>query len=539
MLASRTFDIDAALAPARRALGRATCARLMLHGLIGGVGVGVADLALARVWPFTGSLAIALVAVVAGPIVGVAVALTRWPDTQRAARMADRHFVLGDRLTTALEFKQSMDPLMVLQRADTARSVRGLPLHRAAASPPRWRERGMAVLGIALLVALANTDRARPIAVAGSTGPYLRHRIAQAGAMSVPEISRSIERSLREDDRKDPSLASLRLQLLRLQHQLQASTTLNQALRAISLTQQQMHQLDASLHPLNSSEIAQLNLSLGRYLSPLGAGSVRNERDANGTAQSLSRLAASLNRLRAAQRQDLARALARAANRTSDVRLRSSLRQAASALSRTDTASAAIFLRHGATLLNETSRALRARARIRASSARLDKLKNAVSGIHRRPGVRPTPGATGKNAKSASQKSGSNSRSADKGEKKQGSSQFLKIWKPTNERSAAKDQRVVANVRRAGQGGRVNDDPLYASQKNRKARAIVVLHGHAGKGTLLLQNGPRGSLNAGSQVQYRRLVLRYAQTARAALNRGSLPPSVQGYVKQYFNEISR
>jgi hypothetical protein len=40
-------------------------------------------------------------------------------------------------------------------------------------------------------------------------------------------------------------------------------------------------------------------------------------------------------------------------------------------------------------------------------------------------------------------------------------------------------------------------------------------------------------------VPYQQVLGSYQQTARSALDRGSLPPGLQTYVRQYFSAISR
>jgi len=51
--------------------------------------------------------------------------------------------------------------------------------------------------------------------------------------------------------------------------------------------------------------------------------------------------------------------------------------------------------------------------------------------------------------------------------------------------------------------------------------------------------GPNGAPLPGTSIPYRQVLVRYEQSARAALDHGSLPPTLQQYVRRYFTSISR
>lgn len=536
MLSSRTFDIDIALAPARRALGFARCGRWALHGVICGAITSSLILIIASVWTIPESHTMAAVALVAGPLVGAGAACLRWPSAHEAARATDRHFLLGDRVTTALEFRHSQEPFLVLQRTDAAHAVRGLPLHRVARGRPRWGERAWAVGAMMLVGVLALQGSARSTAVTGTRAQYAEQQIQRAGAVSVLAMTRAMSQTAGSSRKQDPSLSRLQAELDRLRRQFQQPISLEQALRAISVSQQRLARLDAEIRPLSAPALAQLNRALEGMVPTSGT---PRSMDAGSTSRSLARLIASLRYMSAAQRQAAARTLDRTAKAISDGRLQTILRRAATALSAKNTASAAVFLKQGVTLLRDQPQAQRTRALIRASTSRLDRLKNALSAIQRRSLLRPTP--TAANAATPGRASGTKSGKQGKtGHRKSTATRLAgQAWKPTNERTASKDQRVITNVRRAGQGGRVNDDPRYSIQKSRAARATVYVRGREGNGTRLLQNGSRAAVSQTRQQQYRQILMRYASSARAALDHGALPPSVQTYVRQYFSEISQ
>src|SRR5207248_3349438 len=116
MLDSLSFNVVAALAPARSALGVARLLRWALRGLGAGALAGAVILLAAHLWPFSAALPVALTALLAGALVGTAIGIRYWPDSPEVARSVDRRFDLRDRLTTALELQGSDAPLSVLQR---------------------------------------------------------------------------------------------------------------------------------------------------------------------------------------------------------------------------------------------------------------------------------------------------------------------------------------------------------------------------------------------------------------------------------------
>ncbi|HEY8686316.1 MAG TPA: hypothetical protein VIO57_11980, partial [Chloroflexota bacterium] len=105
---SATFTVVDALQPVRRRLGLAQVRVWAVRGL--GIGAAAALILLGTAhagalpwepWP------LGLAAMVLGTLVGSAFGARRWPDSHTAARAADRHFALQDRLTTALEYSAS------------------------------------------------------------------------------------------------------------------------------------------------------------------------------------------------------------------------------------------------------------------------------------------------------------------------------------------------------------------------------------------------------------------------------------------------
>ncbi|MGI8828090.1 MAG: hypothetical protein ACR2JC_21160 [Chloroflexota bacterium] len=535
MLSRGSFDVDAALAPARRTIGLALCAVFVLRGLIVGGIAGVVILVGGRLSSATWSWP-ALAAMTGGALVGLALGVRRWPDSRRAARAVDRHFGLGDRLTTALEYRTAADPLLILQRADAARAVRGLPTGRVTRARPSRREMASGLGALAAFLTLVVWVPSSHATTVSASTPAVQQRIRQVARTSLPAISRFIGQSLTPSEARDPALARLRLALDRLQRQLLRSRHLNQALRAISLTQQQLHRGEAGLHPVSRTSVAQLNHSLGRYLK------ARSDvtRDAAHTASTLSHLADSLQRMHGAQKSQLARALAQAANTSGDRRLRSDLRKAATSLGHGDTASATVFLKQAAALLRHTPAMQRAQSRLRTVSSRLGNLKNILAALRR--------GQQYQKAIAKSQSQGSNvhqtpAQSARTGTntdpRKTSLSRVSAAHGPRANGAPSRAGRSPSTTVGRGRGERLTESNGTSTQSPGKSRGALYIHGRETNGTRFLQKGRSGSPSQAAQQRYRQILVRYAQSARTALERMPLPPDVQAYVRQYFDQISR
>jgi len=540
MVSNRHFDVNVALSPARRALGLAACARLIVRGLICGAVVAAVLVALHHVGFVVNSPAAPVAALIIGPVIGACFAIARWPSTSDAARAADRHFGLGDRMTTALEFHHSHEAFYMLQRVDAAHSVRGLPLGRVAQG--RFggkREGGLAALSLGALLAAALVG---PPSAHGSNKGASYSADQQTGrqtALQIPAIVHTLQRHLSASDRRDPSIARLTAELNQLRQKLLRSGSLGQTLRSISVTQQQLQQLGASLHPVKPAAVAQLNQSLARYLSQHGAAPSRNGTNPAGTARSLSRLAALLAHMKYAQRLALAHALERSANKTSDSRLKNSLRRAAKALARKDTSSASEHLKHAAAVLNQSAHDRHTKAQIRSASHQLDKAKSSASSYHRKLSARPTPGIPNQQNRTSAQRltNGKKATTDPSSKKKDRSGLRAKVFRSANGQVSGRAERIIAHGRKNATQGGLNDS--RGAAKRNVTRAGSLIHGHEGPGTRLLENGPRGGAAHRSQTQYHQLFVQYMQSARTALDRGSLPPAVKVYVQRYFTKISR
>jgi hypothetical protein len=567
------FDVVHALAPVRGRLGRGRVLRATLLGLGTGAGVGTAILLLARLLSLTGGPVAGLAALIIGGIVGLAVGIRRWPATLEAAQIADGHFSLHDRLTTALEFRSSPAALPTLQRADVAQSIRDLPLRRSAHIRPGIREGGLAGAGIIalvlalLLVGSPATSRSTQAATGAS------RQIHRVSAKGVPAIVRKLEKGLTPQQRKDAGLRKLEAALARLRRRLAHADTRTAALRAISATQQQLQKIAASLHPVNQQAVTHLNQALSHYMTAQqrAAAAAGKSQALAVAAQALQRLAKNLAHLSPAQRAQLARTLAKAANASSDSKLRGALHQAASSLAYNDPQTAAASLQQAAGSLSNTPAAQQAQARAQSAGSQLDSLKNQVSGVNSSSGSPGKDTGTPSNSSGQGQQGGSTGQgqgagqgngkgSGGKGQgsakgsgngKGQGSGQGQGQGNGSGKGNGngkgsgqGKGQGQGQGSGSGGQGGSgghgIGGGRGNAGGKGQGRFATVYSpRARQGTGPHSVQSGPAGAPQQGPIVPYQQVIGQYSSAAHSALDRANLPPTLRSYVRSYFSAVSR
>lgn len=568
------LDIAQTLKPAVRAIGLSRIVRGAVLGFALGAFLGAGVLLAGHVWSLGSTVLTAVLLVAAGVVAGAAWGIMHWPGEQEAARAADLYFGLDDRLTTAVELRGSDTPVAHVQSRDTAQHVEGLPLAR---SRGRWLLRRDAALALVAALALtAGLALGSPAAGRQSTltaaGKVNSQRVQRAAAKKIRKIQAHIQAGLTPAQQQTPAVRKLNRALARLRRQLLKAGSTPAQLRAISATQQKLHSLATSLHPINSHAVAQLNGSLSHQLGKRpGAGKHGStSRSAAATAQALSRLAQSLSHLNAAQRAALARALARAANSNSNPGLRSQLRQAAFQLANNHPQAAQSALQKAARQLSQSAANQAAQSQALSTATQLSSLKqslsNASSNGNQQAG-QPGQQASnlGKNG-SGSRSTGSNG--GQKGAQGQalgqgrgkgtGKGQALGQGRGTRaggtgrkgigsgSRSAqGRGQGTGAAQGRNGTGSRTGRAGAHGSGGQGRSAAtragrtaLVYVPGKQGKGQQVIKNGPNGLPQIGSLVPYQQVFGKYSQQAHQALDRGSLPPSVQSYVHRYFSSIS-
>ncbi len=546
------FDVLAVLAPARRQLGLRRATSWAVRGLLAGGIVALLVLGAAHLYLFSAALLIAAGAAVAGLLVGLAIGIRRWPDRLQTARAVDHHFNLHDRLTTALELRTSALPLAELQRSDAGRRLAGLKPRESARGQFSGRESGAAVVVLMVLLALAlvGLPAARGAVQTSYADQQRVHHAAQTG---IPRIVRKVNLGLGPVTRHDVAMRNLNLALQHLRHQLQHASNRAGALRAISATQQQLHRIAASLHPIKPAAVSQLNHALASRMSAQQRAEAagNSQKALKAAANTLQRLARELAHMSTAQRAALARSLARAASTTSDSTMRSALQQAASSLAYQDPKTAAGALQEAAAALDRSPSGQAAQSAANSAAAGLESMKGAVSGLSSQAG-----GSTSSGSATTSQTPGSGQGQGSGQGKGNGSGQGQSKGSGSGQGQGKGSGAGQGTGRGQGSGnGRGSSGSGGAGgtgghgigggrggsggQGSGHLGTRVYVPGKFGKGTHTIQNGgPSGAPLRGSTVPYRQVIGQYEQTAHTALDRAALPPSMQTYVRQYFSSIS-
>jgi len=519
-----------------------------------GAGLGAAAggvvLGMAQLHSFRAALPVAASVLCAGGLAGLIAGLRHWPSSLEAARAVDGHFALRDRLTTALELKSSDDTFAHIQRMEAAGRLEGLRLGRSARNRVRWREAIPVALAMAGFLALLTFAGTPPVGSASATSAPDAQRIRTAATFHLPALKRSVESGLSRQQRQFPAVRKLDVALAQLRAQLLRSQSRSAALRSVSLTQQELHQLAASLQPITPQAAAQLNASLSGYMEPKQRNAHGSNSSALATAsQTLSRLVERLNHMTPAQRGQLARALARESDKTSDATLRSALQRAASSLATGDPRTAVSSLRKASAALTGSPSAAAAQTRLNAASGQLDSLKYEISGLTGEP--RPSiasSGQAGKSgagglARSQSNLKGGNGSSRGQAGVRRGQGRGNPAAQGRGSgagRGSGTGSRIAAGqTGSGGTGGHGTSGGRGSSAFNRRGRyATVYSPSQEQSGPRTTESGPNGQPTLSGIVPYQMVIARYRRSARAALDRSSLTPAQQDTVRKYFSSIA-
>jgi len=558
MLDDPRTDVANAIAQLRRRLGLARVERWCVRGLGAGALAVAITLALGQLGLPSIGLAAGVAVLAAGMLAGAIVGLILWPSRFDAARLADVHFRLNDRLTTALEFHASDEPLLALQRQEAAGHLGSLRITQSLRGQIGRRDPALAGAAFAVLLALTLFGGGTsPSASAFSATATDRSRINHAATRAVPSLIRRLEQGLTAQQRANPAFQNLQNTLTQLRQQLLRSPDRAAALLAISAAEQRIRQNLASPRPLNA---AALMHALSSFTTPAerALASEPGSAAASAAAHALSRLAPGLKRLSSSQRAALSHALSRAQRTSTNKQYQAALRRAASALSQGKTESAAKALNQAAQSLANAATAQTEHSRLTQATNNLDALKNTVSGMASDTAAQSSGshGAGQKghssngNQKTASQATGRPNGLGHARTKRPGGSGSATSGngvKRTNQRGL--DLAVIGHAPTTssglspnakgggGAGEAAGTNPGGSSSQFRYVTVFVP--GKIGAGASISVQ-ERGAGNSGGRlVPYRLVIASYSHTAHVALDRVALPPSLQAYVRQYFSSVSR
>ncbi|HLI76986.1 MAG TPA: hypothetical protein VKV02_08575 [Acidobacteriaceae bacterium] len=542
MLDNPTFDVARALRPVRRSIGLRQVAFWAFRGLAGGAIAGVLLLLSAhvRAWPATPA---ALAVLIAGVVIGSAIGCAQWPDLMGTARAVDRHVDLGERLTTALELRATDGVFADLQRADTMQRVSGLRLRGG----PKHDRRGIGIgVAVSLLAFVALLDfQPAPTPQTQTVNQALQQRLHRATQILLPRLSRTVQREL-PAGRRGATLRAVQRALLQLRRELRRARGTAQALREVSSTQGKIESLTGALPALTTSQLNRLARTLGVRSKTRQSPPRTVRQQSQAVQQRLHHLARQVSHLNATQTRTLGRTLQEAAQHTGGA-LQHTLRQASKALLRSRLRQAARWLNRAANTVHAAQSTRSQRSVLHQTTRRLSSLKNTISGLHGNPGKANQNGRPATHSQSATSQSGRAQRGNTKGSartslREAGPPVLQNRQRLTRSNGGGSGQsRAPAGTpnkgQRAGSAGTPGERDKSGTFHGTYTRVFVP--GQVRSGPHGSQVGLSNRAQPGKLVPYHRVVARYTRAARTALDRITLPPPVQSYVRQYFSTIAR
>jgi hypothetical protein len=337
-------SLDAIIRELRRAASRARAARYAVHGLVGAVAWVALVLLIARLTPFERRATVA----VAGIPVAVAVAAIAWllrrPSASILMRLADIRLGLKERLSTAWERRSESGALDDVQRRDALRHATQTRL--AGAFPVRVN-RGEASLGAVLAIfALALALLPNPMDQVLAQQKADRTSQARA-AKAVQDAQKKVADSTKPTP-VDPKVQKI---LQDAQATIRQADSPRKALESITPAEQQLQRLTDPGTPALSSSAQNLANALSSTAAGSSAAQAISRSPAKG-AQSVRDLASQLQNMSPKDRQELAKALDKAAQQAQNSQMRDSLSKASSSLQNGDTSSASSALNDVASQLD-------------------------------------------------------------------------------------------------------------------------------------------------------------------------------------------
>jgi hypothetical protein len=325
-------SLDAIIRELGRAAARARAARYAVHALVAALAWIALVLVIARLTPFERR---ALVAAVGIPIVLI-IALVAWllgsPSTSVLMRLADLRLGLKERLSTAWERRTESGAMDGAQRRDALAQAAGARL--TTAFPIRVNRGEASVVAVLAIFALALALLPNPM------DQVLAQR--QADRLSQARAARAVQAAQkRVADSQKPTPVDPQVQKI-LQDaamKIRGADSPRKALESITPAEQQLQKLTDPGTPALSSSAQNLANALSATAAGKSAAQAISSSPAKG-AQSVRDLASQLQSLSPKDREELAKALAKAAQQAQNSQMRDSLSKASSSLKNGDTSAA-------------------------------------------------------------------------------------------------------------------------------------------------------------------------------------------------------
>ncbi len=420
------------------------------------------------------------------------------PSFARSAHYIDAQFALHDRISTALELRDDLAPIAVLQRSD---AIRQLKKYTSAATISLWPGRvrllllGIASIAIALLILLPN-----PMNTFLQQQAALQARLnRQLAAINQTRLVIDNQATITPQER------ALIDKILRdAVARLQQSSSQEQAQQSLAQAQSQLNQLRDPQASQKAQARANASSSLenSTNMNVSNTGKALASGDSKALNSSLQNLASQIANMTPAQRTQIAQQIERAANQgQNNPQLSSALHQLAKAVADANPSE-----------VSDASKTLEnAASQDSANNASNDSINQASQSLQ--------------NAANALASSTDNSNSQNTSQTQvpgQGQN-------PGRTNAPGQGQSIGGQ---GGQGGQNNTN--NNSGKNEQ----VFVPGQVGSGTSNISvDGSTGTVQSGNSVPYSQVIAQYSQMAHDAIQNSNIPPDLKNLIQNYFNSL--
>jgi hypothetical protein len=325
-------SLDAIIGELGRAAARARAARYAVHALVAALAWIALVLVIARLTPFERRMLVAAVGIPVVLVIALLAWLLRNPSTSVLMRLADLRLGLKERLSTAWERRSESGPMDAAQRRDALTRAAGTRL--ATAFPIRVNRGEASVVAVLAIFALALALLPNPM------DQVLAQR--QADRLSQARAARAVQaaqKKIADSPKPTPVDPQVQKILRDAAAKIREADSPRKALESITPAEQQLQKLTDPGTPALSSSAQNLANALSATAAGKTAAQAISSSPAKG-AQSVRDLASQLQSLSPKDREELAKALAKAAQQAQSSQMRDSLNKASTSLKNGDTSAA-------------------------------------------------------------------------------------------------------------------------------------------------------------------------------------------------------
>jgi hypothetical protein len=509
-------SLEAVVRELRWSAARSSAVQYILHAILASAGWILAVLVAARLLPIEQTYRIAAYGV---PVVFAAVAVV-WviarPGPMNLMRTADLQLALKERLSTAWERRHADGPMDSVLRQDALRHASLAPL--AAAFPIQLRRReGLAIVALILAsVALA----VLPNAMDQVMSQRRADKASQARAAATVE---AVQKKLAAA----PSPAPVDPQVQKILQDARARITAAQdprsALQNITPAEQQLARLSDPRTPGQASTAQNLSNSLSSTSAGRSVSQALNDSPSKG-AQAIRDLASQLQILTPQQKDELAKALANAAQHAQDPAMASSLQRASQSLSSGDLSAASAAMSDLAGQLDSLQQQMTNDQEIAAAINGLEAAREGLA-------AQADRDASSSAQSAAAAASGSGSGNAQASASGSGSGNGI------GNGSGSGTGNGSGETGNGGTGGVGNGSGTGSGSPTKPTERIFV-PGRPVPGQMENEPTPLGPGQDVPLTPYTQVIQSYRQAALDATNRSLIPVSSSDLIRMYFSSLS-